>query len=142
LTEQDLQKLYLTVVVGDDDKSLPLEYRTKEIAAVWRDIRNHGILSPPEFEHKIQLAEIMEHQNENLYDRELGIMDECEIVEEYAGGEISLTTDRQGKSSHERVELVPMPRDAKTKETPVWLRDGDFVFIDEESCIGCMQVSF
>jgi len=46
----------------------------------------------------------------------------------------SSTSKRQstrGASSYKVVEL------AEDNTTPLWMRDGDFVFIDEESCIGC-----
>ncbi len=44
-----------------------------------------------------------------------------------------MTRNRE-KSSHERVEM------ASDGKTPRRIRDGQFVFIDEETCIGCSQV--
>jgi NAD-dependent dihydropyrimidine dehydrogenase PreA subunit len=67
------------------------------------------------------------------------VMDECEILD---NGQTYATTTYQTSwsdvkakefSSH---ELLDMAADGKT---PLYLRDGDFIFIDEESCIGCMQ---
>ena len=65
-------------------------------------------------------------------------MDECEIVDStipdgWYKDESTGTWQRHGKSSHEKVEL------AKDGKTPLWLQDGDYVYIDEESCIGCTQ---
>lgn len=47
-----------------------------------------------------------------------------------------LERKKKEKGSH---ELVEMAYDGKT---PKRIRDGQFVFIDEETCIGCTQVSF
>ena len=41
---------------------------------------------------------------------------------------------KREKSSHEVVEM------ASDGKTPLRIRDGQFVFIDEETCIGCSQV--
>merc|ERR1712181_39604 len=40
---------------------------------------------------------------------------------------------KKEKSSHQLVEFA---YDGKTTK---WIRDGEFVFIDEETCIGCTQ---
>ena len=55
-------------------------------------------------------------------------MDECEILDdsEFAA---STMTDKQGKSSYERVELY--------NGTPIWMKDGEF-----GKCLLCLQLSF
>ena len=65
-------------------------------------------------------------------------MDECEIFESsipdgWYKDEKTGTWQQHGKSSHEKVAL------ADDGKTPLWLQDGDYVYIDEESCIGCTQ---
>lgn len=130
LSESDLLNLYVTAltVAGDDDAwtattTLQLEqHRKPEIQAVWRDIRNHGIVTPAEFERSIKVAEIQAQYGvsaeDDIYSRNFNLLDECEILEDHLISEVSMTTDRQGKSSHERVELF--------RNVPVWMRDGDF----------------
>jgi len=67
------------------------------------------------------------------------IMDECEILDwDYSeNGSGSNTGDRMTASGsmsiHNLVEMAP------GTNTPLWMKDGEFTFIDEESCIGCMQ---
>jgi hypothetical protein len=46
------------------------------------------------------------------------IMDECEITDEVI--QISQTTDKEGKSSYELVELAP------DRQSPLWMNDGNF----------------
>lgn len=108
-------------------------FHAPEIAAIWRDIRNHGIVTPSELEHRIHQASLLESYSTIGYDPGSTLLDECEILDDEGSSSLktSVTTDRQGRSSHERVELY--------RNVPIWLRDGDFVFIDEQSCIGCMQ---
>mmetsp|Transcript_21409 Transcript_21409/g.31681 ORF Transcript_21409/g.31681 Transcript_21409/m.31681 type:complete len:559 (-) Transcript_21409:262-1938(-) len=114
--------------------------------SVWRDLENHGFQPPNVEEWKMLQKEIEEEYGVNTESSGAtnnNMMDECEILE-WADGEhstprASSTSRMKGaststkKSSH---ELVPLATDGKT---PSRLRDGDFVFIDEESCIGCTQ---
>lgn len=115
------------------------------ISTIWRDIRNHNILSPVEAEYEIRMLEIRNHigevdiKNTPEQSAMVQVMDECEILD---NGQTYATTTYQTSwsdvkakefSSH---ELLDMAADGKT---PLYLRDGDFIFIDEESCIGCMQ---
>lgn len=112
------------------------------VSTIWRDIRNHNILSPVEVEREMKMLEIRKRigdAQEAEYTGLSGVMDECEILD--MGQTFATTTyqtawaDVKEKefSSH---ELLEMAADGKT---PLHLRDGDFIFIDEESCIGCMQ---
>ena len=112
------------------------------IETIWRDIRNHHILSPVEVKREMELLEIRKKLEDLPKIERLGtleIMDECEILD--AGQSFATTTyqtswdDVKDKefTSH---ELLEMAADGKT---PLFLRDGDFIFIDEESCIGCTQ---
>ena len=127
ILENDLIRFYVDACVGIGMKSSKQQmwttatqlerFRSPEIEAVWRDIRNHGIVTPSELENRIQQASILEE------DSEFGnamILDECEILDDddRLSSKTSLTTDRQGRSSHERVELY--------RNVPIWLRDGDF----------------
>jgi len=115
--------------------------------SVWRDLENHGF-QPPIMEER----ELLQRKIENKYGKgnsniakssTVNIMDECEILEwkdgEHSTPRASSTSQMKGatastkKSSHEAVAL------ASDGKTPSRLRDGDFVFIDEESCIGCTQ---
>eukprot|EP00525_Craspedostauros_australis_P002656 CAMPEP_0198113516 /NCGR_PEP_ID=MMETSP1442-20131203/5175_1 /TAXON_ID= /ORGANISM="Craspedostauros australis, Strain CCMP3328" /LENGTH=223 /DNA_ID=CAMNT_0043770637 /DNA_START=33 /DNA_END=704 /DNA_ORIENTATION=+ len=70
------------------------------------------------------------------------MMDECEILDwdnhleearEVASSASSQRLASGAKSSHRLVHKVP------NTNTPIYLNDGQFIFIDEESCIGCMQ---
>ena len=165
LSEQEFLNFYMETIVGakypsscsfsatsKSDIIRRLKQRQDLVDAVWRDIRNHGILSPLEQERariaqeirqKYGAATALEAQqkmNEQYGDT---LMDECEIMEwdhrvEQSQEISSARSQRRqasgSKSSHKVVEL------ASDGKTPLWVRDGKFVFIDEESCIGCMQV--
>jgi len=150
LLEEDFQNLYLSTIVGDTSKlstvspSRHLQLRGPFIAAVWRDIRNHGILSPIEQEREQLASGIREKYGDSVASSgalDASIMDECEILDwdyrpESSKSSKSPSNLRQAsgsKSSHKNLEF------ASDQKTPLWLRDGEFVFIDEESCIGCMQ---
>ena len=143
MTLDDMVQMYVSVVTGDEPSSVgsnpkgtaltrmeQLErHRAPEIEAVWRDIRNHGIVSPAEFERNMKVAELQQQQNHNTLSAEdvaihaHTILDECELLTEEE--ETSLTTDRHGRSSHEHVELVPS-NGASAKPIPVWIKDGEF----------------
>ena len=135
LTLEEFQSLYLKAVVGTISSSkkpatmwqqLRHKNHQKSIQSVWRDLRNHGILSPAENQRKHKLEEI----NSKLgRDSELSItvdqdadtlLDECEIIDFDDGDFVSDTTDREGTSSHEDVQLVP------GSKTPAWIKDGEF----------------
>jgi ferredoxin len=114
------------------------------IRSVWRDLENHGF-RPPIVEERESLQKKLDEEYGIRKDnsRSIQMMDECEILEwkndEHSTPRASSTSRMKGatstmkKSSHELVEL------ASDGKTPGRLRDGDFVFIDEESCIGCTQ---
>jgi ferredoxin len=136
LTEDNFQNLYLSASAASLDGS---SFKNKQtwkvkqpsIGSIWRDIRNHNILSPVEVERAAQVEAIRAQFGGNAAIDGLVVegMDECEIIDfkESAKPEWEL------KSSH---ELVKLSKDGKT---PLWMRDGEFIFIDEESCIGCKQ---
>lgn len=152
LTEPEFVQFYVSAIVGTSDSNhrhlstmeQVQKYRQEEIKNVWRDIRNHGIVSPIELQRTMQLAELKEKLGLSLNDGDtslknsLMILDECELVydDQINNGGTSRTSDRQGRSSHELVQTV-----SPTSKVPLYMKDGDFVFIDEETCIGCMQVS-
>ena len=135
---------------------------------VWRDLEAHGIFSPAE-EERVQLLLEMEHMMEESQQRMPSqLMDECELFDDYEerlmrrhdamsiedndidvlgvesawnflkddgrNEENGRAPRKREKSSHEMVEMTS---DGKT---PRRIRDGQFVFIDEETCIGCAQV--
>ena len=135
---------------------------------VWRDLEAHGIFSPAE-EERVQLLLEMEHMMEESQQRMPSqLMDECELFDDYEerlmrrhdamsiedndidvlgvesawnflkddgrNEENGRAPRKREKSSHEMVEMTS---DGKT---PRRMRDGQFVFIDEETCIGCAQV--
>ena len=127
------------------------------LSLIWRDLEGHDIFSPAE-EEQVELLKEMERLQSSIVTNTKGmkneesLMDECELFDEYTdrlshsvssidneidmlGVEYDFIGDiqKKEKSSH---ELVEMATDGKT---PLRIRDGDFVFIDEESCIGCTQ---
>jgi len=153
LLEEDFQNLYLKTIVGTHpDKKVSwkrhLALRQTFVDAVWRDLRNHGILSPAELERQELLAKAargpatLSAASTMMQET---LMDECQILDwDYSDSSSassslseSATKDRQtaskSRSSHHLVEMAP------NTKTPLWMKDGEFVFIDEESCIGCMQ---
>lgn len=136
-----------------------LQLRKTFIDAVWRDIRAHGLLSPVE-EQRMALEAEMKAANGHSHrngvnggvapSQEGTFMDECEILDwDYRSSESEEGTlspsspgkyagqlnriSQRGASSHKNVDL------AKDNMTPLRMRDGEFVFIDEESCVGCYQ---
>jgi len=116
--------------------------------SVWRDLKNHGF-SPPIVEERQRMqdkldADFSNDNDENrIHSSASTIMDECEILEwgndkhssprARSKSQMVGASEDTKKSSHEFVELC------SDKKTPKRLRDGDFVFIDEDSCIGCKQ---
>jgi len=106
---------------------------------VWRDLENHGF-SPPIVVERQKMQLMIDAEFETKEEVEVGsdnsfsnFMDECEILEWGDNEHSSPRPSSRNKSSHELVELC------SDKKTPKRLRDGDFIFIDEESCIGCNQ---
>jgi hypothetical protein len=130
--EADLLRLYITASTGspgNTNKDMPQWTTTAqlerfcgpEIEAVWRDIRNHGIVTPSELESRINLASIQKQSSASFDDPTATLLDECEILDDYDGNlsvESSTMSDRQGRSSHERLDLY--------RNVPIWMRDGDF----------------
>ena len=157
LTQPQFMQLYMdAATVSSPDKrnaqsrgarAHPKKTRIEQptVKSVWRDLDNHGFHLPIVGEREIMQTKLDEKygvRKDNMTKSDA--MDECEILE-WADGEHSTprdssTSQMQGaaadtkKSSHELVEL------AVNGKTPKSIRDGDFVFIDEESCIGCKQV--
>ena len=149
---QDFERLYLTAIsaflhggtiqAGRDKK---MELPTVE--SIWRDVRNHGILSPVEQERE-RLANEIRNEFGAASDEETRakgkhidtLMDECEILEWTEGSKVSSFvsdpdgTNEPGTKSKSSFEMVQLATDNKT---PLRMKDGEFVFIDEESCIGC-----
>jgi hypothetical protein len=119
LDRDDFLKLYLAAIVGESTPEWrQLNYRAFEITSVWRDLRNHGIVSPVET-MRAELMEQMESKYNTAPSSFDDFMDESEFLEE------SIVDDLMGrakrtKSSHEQVEL------AYDNKTPLWIRDGDF----------------
>lgn len=118
-------------------KSIP------NIKSVWRDLENHGFM-PPVLEDRKREQQLIDERYGTMKDSSGTItVDECEILEwrddEHSSPRESSNSQMEGassdtkKSSH---ELIPLLADGKT---PGRIRDGEFVFIDEESCIGCKQ---
>ena len=111
MTFEGFQQLY-TDTLKDDSR----------VQDVWRDLNNHGY-------SLTQHIPGVDSNLETLYD-------ECSLVEDapVQWVEKNGEWERTGKSSHMLVEMTP-----NQKDVPLHLKDGDFVFVDEESCIGCMQ---
>ena len=142
LTEANFQELYLATIVGDDplDTSVSvarqLELRQPFVDDVFRDIRNHGILSPIEEERKRLEDEIhAKHGNDDpavhfKKDATDSIMDECEILDWDYRAEASQTKDpsflsdrRQGSGSRSSHKVIDMASDGKT---PLYVPEGRF----------------
>lgn len=126
LTLENFQQLYLTAVVGTNsipkeeisDPFQALKSRQSSIQAVWRDLRNHGILSPKESEFQRKLEEIRNTLDIHVDPDSEMILNECEITDEVI--QVSKTTDKEGKSSYELVAL------AQDHKSPLWMNDGSF----------------
>ncbi len=154
LTEEQFVNLYVdAVMLGLDGsnrkkekKDLQMMKKMKmkqsNLMDVWRDLENHGI-SPPIIAIREELqAKIDAEYGSNKFGNKMEALDECEILE-WKNGAHSTPRGNNSKmngakfdtkkSSHESVEL------SSDGKTPMRIRDGEFVFIDEESCIGCYQ---
>lgn len=154
LTENQFLKLYMDAATlefpyASNNLRSPQKERNLDgsyISLVWRDLERHGI-QPPNVEEREKkqnaINTINLSQDELIVPSHNGnFVDECEILEwkedEHSTPRNSSVSAIPGaapgtiKSSHELVELV-----SDNSNTPKRLRDGDFTFIDEESCIGC-----
>lgn len=149
LTEKDFQGLYLSIVtddLGNPKRVKPISHYSAAIKrnklelptldSVWRDIRNHGLMSPVESERahleeeiraEYGAADKAEAQARGKLHESL--LDECEILDyqDSFGAKSILSDDlsnnqKKGirKSSHELVEL------SSDNETPKRVRDGEF----------------
>ena len=114
------------------------------IRQVWRDFKNHGIVGPNEQKWKeahtqleAQYGSLQEQTRKFLEKGSDIFMDECEILdynynppptpEQVAEGYDAKNHKYIRKSSHEQVALAP------DNQTPLYMEEGSFVFIDEES---------
>jgi len=143
-----------TVPSADTWYDMLILSRRTEIEQVWRDFERHGIESPNTVAWQ-QQVQSMEEQiaaaKAALGDVNNGgsspstlFHDECEILEHGTDAErkgeywiqdpTNGSWQRTGKSSHERVEVCTTDPTVAARMT-----DGEFVYIDEESCIGCTQ---
>lgn len=121
------------------------------LGLVWRDLEAHGVFSPAE-EERVQLLKEMERRVSTVTSLKSDLlMDECELFDEYEhrlahqtysdeneNDMLGVNRDwdlvqKREKSSHELVEMTA------NGQVPKRIRDGQFCFIDEESCIGCTQ---
>ena len=159
LPSQGLEQLYVQALVGDPPKDRPDWSQTQinmqlnrimsqedAISTVWRDLKRHGQQSPAEVAHAEAWRAVQQlHQGaapsttSSITNKDSSmIMDECEIVNDaipdgwYKDNHTG-AWQRHGKSSHEKVQM------SADGVTPLLMQDGDYVYIDEESCIGCNQ---
>jgi ferredoxin len=109
------------------------------LRAVWKDLERHGIypVAVTELNKAKQKTARQQASFTTIKSSDL-IMDECEILEEslpdgWYQNEETGNWHLHGKNSHEKVRL------ASDGKTPLFLDDGEFIYIDEESCIGCTQ---
>jgi hypothetical protein len=124
LDRDDFMILYLSAIVGEATaNSTPewrqLKYREFEITGAWRDIRNHGMVSPVE----TMRAELVEEMESKYKSDPLTLianfMDESYFLEDSIVDDL-MGRDSRTKSSYEKVEL------ASDNKTPLWMRDGEF----------------
>lgn len=149
LTLENFQNLYLDALTHMDTgmklqgsvETLHLR-NPDHIRQVWRDLNNHGIIGPHEQRWREANAEVqakygsLQQQAQKLLE-EGTFMDECEIrdytydppptMQQIAEGYDAKNHKYIRKSSHESIAL------ASDNKTPLYMKDGDFVFIDEES---------
>jgi len=135
-----------------------LKLEQPDLSSVWRDFKAHDIRSPvereyqkkEEFIHSSKGTSTTNHPSQSSISSGSGrtqntdlFIDECEILDWGSAGDeeghhvqtsnSENSENRRDRSSHKSVEL------SSDGKTPKRLRDGTFVFIDEESCIGCTQ---
>ena len=154
-----LERLYVQALVGEAPKhtatlspvqverALDRFMQQPSLQAVWRDLERHGIASPAQTAQAVQIQAVEAAAQSSSTDQpphvteissDTIIMDECEILDDGAADgwyqdDVTGVWEYRGKSSHQKVLL------ASDGKTPLFLEDGDYVFIDEESCIGCTQ---
>lgn len=160
LTLDNFEQLYvdaLTInangmaLVGPSVDTLKL-LNADHIRQVWRDLANHKIVGPNQQTYNQEQAKMqaeygtLQEQTKRVLKQldDSDFMDECEILEYSYEAPPSKQQQQAGhdtkndkyirKSSHEHVKL------AADGKTPLYMEEGSFVFIDEETCIGCMQV--
>jgi len=146
INQDQFTQLYMEAATSDmldDQESLIRREKMKRLKLVqpnfmnvWRDLENHGFIPPivverQRMQDKIDLEINTKEMEVSTYST--NFMDECEILEWGDNEHSSPRPSSRNKSSHELVELCT------DNKTPKRLRDGDFIFIDEESCIGCNQ---
>ena len=134
LSIENFQCLYLDAIMNKSKN----KKNGPNITDVWRDFYAHDIVSPIEAEHN-EFNEKIRHDLRSSSSRSADIssrddlfFDECEIISWNNTPEKQSYSSRT--SSYKKVDLALV--DGKT---PIHVKDGDFVFIDEESCIGCTQ---
>lgn len=89
-------------------------------AAVWRDLRAHGILGPNEAANRAAAKAIEKSSVLGARDLE-SFVDECELaMNDDENDRTSGTGDRYGESSYAGVDLVP------GTDHPLYIRDGEF----------------
>lgn len=155
LTLDQFLRLYIDAGMAPAEKKVSRPLRSTNrgqkrdeapnIKSVWRDLENHGFHPPIVEERALRQEELDERYGKQKVsdDQDKDMVDECEILEWNDGihstprasssSQMKGATPDTKKSSHEYVEL------SSDNKTPSRLRDGEFVFIDEESCIGCKQ---
>jgi len=146
INQDQFTQLYMEAATSDmveDQESLIRKKGMKRMNLVqpnfmnvWRDLETHGFIPPivlerQRMQEKIDLELSTKEKKVTAYSD--NFMDECEILEWGDNEHSSPRPSSRNKSSHELVELCT------DNKTPKRLRDGDFIYIDEESCIGCNQ---
>lgn len=140
LTKPNFYQMYLDALQQSLNESFAGIEKTAQ--NIWRDFYNHNILSPSHEMYRA-LEKDMEKQinaikdlNEKYSPSSSSFMSDHEFVDECEILDWGISSDddkKELKSSHELVEM------ASDNKTPKRIRDGNFVFVDEESCIGCQQ---
>ena len=136
LSIENFQCLYLDALMNNKLNKRPAS-NSPSISDIWRDFRAHGILSPIEteylaFQQKVDEEIQSSGNSQMLPNKDNSFYDECEILD--WGYKANDENGRKRRSSHENVKLSKIDN-----KTPLHVKDGDFIFIDEESCIGCTQ---
>ena len=138
-------------VLFHDKKNTVAILKEASIELVWRDLEAHGIFSPAEKERVQLLKELQSLVSASQTLESDLLIDECELFDEYedrlAHQTYSDENDNDlvgvkrdwglvGKKEKSSFQLVEMTGNGKV---PKRMRDGQFCFIDEESCIGCLN---
>jgi len=140
INEMGFKQLYFDALKDGVKYLKPSQIRLKDykfkntrVDDIWRDFEAHGIISPNADKHA-KLKEMMEDNfgiAEEISGDVENLLDACSLGDWDSYQDVHSKTSTE--SSHEEVQL------AYDNETPKFQRDGTFVFIDEESCIGCRQ---